>query len=54
MLQSALTRLQFWQDQLIQAEAAADTDRVRECGKFIREYGVLIEEMTDVLKAGPK
>lgn len=54
MLQSAVNRLQFWQDQLTEAEAAGDTNRIHECAKFIREYGVLIEEMSDILKDAPK
>ena len=51
MLQSAMSRLHYWQDQLREAEAAGDGDRSHECAKFIREYGVLIEEMTDTIKA---
>ena len=45
MLQAALSRLQYWQDQLGIAEGAEDTGKAQECGKFIQEYGVLIRGM---------
>jgi hypothetical protein len=45
MLQSALNRLQYWQDELVRARAADNADRIRECARFIEEYGLLIKQM---------
>jgi len=45
MLQAALRRLQYWQDQLLSAEGAKDTSKAQECARFIQEYGVLIRGM---------
>ena len=45
MLQAALSRLQYWQHQLVIAEGAEDTGKAQECAKFIQEYGVLIRGM---------
>jgi hypothetical protein len=49
MLQSALNRLQYWQDQLQAATSANDAARVRDCARFIEEYGLLIKQMGDRL-----
>jgi hypothetical protein len=45
MLQSAMNRLQFWQEELVKAEKSGQGARIQECANFIKEYGVLINEM---------
>ena len=50
MLEAATSRLQYWKNELIAAQAAGDVDRIHECARFIREYGVLLEQMADALE----
>ena len=46
MLQAAVNRLQYWQQELLLAEASANAARMQECASYIKEYGVLIGDMT--------
>jgi hypothetical protein len=46
MLQSALSRLAFWEAELIAATEAGNVDKVCECARFIEEYGLLIKQIT--------
>ena len=50
MLEAATSRLHYWKNELTAAEAAGDVDRIHECARFIREYGVLLDQMADALE----
>ena len=45
MLRSAIARLEYWQTALKAATENGDAQQIKECARFVEEYGKLIADM---------